>query len=290
MMKLCQSQNIQRFCTRTCDVLLQHEAEHNLLLSILHTLGKRLSADASRSYLAWIEENNRMLGAALHMPYRNVVLSKISMVEGIALLAEDILRSGRRPPGVVGLPHNVREFVRVWQQLTQQSAWIAKEMYIHQLTQVQVAMPKCGKLREAESCDRTLVLDWSNAFDREALGQVQAWTEQSVDHQLQQGNVYLWEENQPVCMAMGRGSNPGGGHIGPVYTPPEYRGRGYATACVATLSQHLLDQGYRSCFLFTDPAHFTSNHIYQTIGYQHRCDWLDYRFGQANYRRYSTRT
>ncbi len=290
MIKLCQSQNIQHFCDRTREVLVQHEAEHNLLLSILHALGQRLSANASRSYLAWIEENNRIQGAVLHMPHRNVILSKISKVEGIALLAEDILRSGRQPPGVAGLPHEVRGFVQVWQQMTQQSAWVATEMQIYQLTQVQITRPKFGKLRKAESCDRTLVLDWSKAFDLEALGQVQNWTEQSVDLQLQQGNVYLWEDKEPVSMAMGRGSKPGGGHIGSVYTPPEYRCRGYATACVTALSQHLLNQGYRSCFLFTDQAHLTSNHTYQTIGYEYRCDWLDYRFGQQNYRRYSTRT
>ena len=56
--------------------------------------------------------------------------------------------------------------------------------------------------------------------------------------------------------------------IGPVYTPPEARNRGYASALVATISQAELDAGRRFCFLFTDLANPTANHIYQAIGYE----------------------
>jgi uncharacterized protein len=63
-----------------------------------------------------------------------------------------------------------------------------------------------------------------------------------------------------------------------VYTPPEHRRKGYASACVATLSQTLLNQGYKYCFLFTDLANPTSNHIYEAIGYQSVGDLSDYSF------------
>ena len=61
---------------------------------------------------------------------------------------------------------------------------------------------------------------------------------------------------------------PNGVRIGPVYTPPEARNRGYASALVAAISQAQLDAGRRFCFLFTDLANPTSNHIYQMIGYE----------------------
>ncbi|MFN8562638.1 MAG: GNAT family N-acetyltransferase [Anaerolineae bacterium] len=66
--------------------------------------------------------------------------------------------------------------------------------------------------------------------------------------------------------------------IGPVYTPPELRGRGYASGCVAGMSQILLDTGRQFCFLFTDLRNPTSNHIYQVIGYEPVCDFTDYAF------------
>ena len=79
-------------------------------------------------------------------------------------------------------------------------------------------------------------------------------------------------------MAGFSGATPNGIRVNLVYTPPEYRKKGYATSCVAALSQTLLDQGRKYCFLFTDLANPTSNHIYQTIGYQPVCDMNDYWF------------
>ena len=75
-------------------------------------------------------------------------------------------------------------------------------------------------------------------------------------------------------------STPNGIGINLVYTPPEFRRHGYASACVAALSQYLLNQEHRYCFLFTDLTNPTSNRIYQTLGYQPVGDlrnyWFDY--------------
>ena len=79
------------------------------------------------------------------------------------------------------------------------------------------------------------------------------------------GGVYV--RGVPVSLVAYGNPTAHGVRIGPVYTPPEQRGRGYASACVAILSQHLLESGRTFCFLFTDLANPTSNHIYQTVGY-----------------------
>ena len=75
-----------------------------------------------------------------------------------------------------------------------------------------------------------------------------------------------------VSIAGWGGATPNGIRIGPVYTPPELRRHGYATALTADLSQSLLDGrlfdgGRRFCFLYTDLANPTSNAIYERIGY-----------------------
>jgi predicted GNAT family acetyltransferase len=80
-------------------------------------------------------------------------------------------------------------------------------------------------------------------------------------------------------MAGHTGPTPNGIRVISVYTPPHLRGRGYASACVAALSQRLLDQGRKFCFLFTDLANPTSNHIYQEIGYEPVRDIDQWRFG-----------
>jgi predicted GNAT family acetyltransferase len=58
-----------------------------------------------------------------------------------------------------------------------------------------------------------------------------------------------------------------------VYTPPELRGRGYASAVVAALTKRELDAGARCCSLFTDLANPTSNHVYTALGYEPRADF-----------------
>jgi predicted GNAT family acetyltransferase len=81
-----------------------------------------------------------------------------------------------------------------------------------------------------------------------------------------------------VALAGRNRSTPHGYCIGPVFTPPQFRGRGYATALTAALSQALLEGGKQFTALFTDLANPTSNSIYQKIGYRPLCDFDEYRF------------
>ena len=66
-----------------------------------------------------------------------------------------------------------------------------------------------------------------------------------------------------------------------MYTPPELRRRGYASALVARLTQHLLDGGRDFCFLYTDLANPTANRIYRNIGYEFVAESADYAFDEA---------
>ena len=82
------------------------------------------------------------------------------------------------------------------------------------------------------------------------------------------GGVAIWEDGEAVSLSGYGARTPHGIRIGPVYTPPELRGRGYASALVASLTQQLLSGGRDFCFLFTDLANPTSNSIYQRVGYR----------------------
>ena len=89
----------------------------------------------------------------------------------------------------------------------------------------------------------------------------------------------LWEDEGEPVSATGFGSpTPNGSRIGPVYTPPERRGHGYASVLVAEVSQAQLDAGKRFCFLYTDLANPTSNKIYVDLGYERVCDSVELDF------------
>ena len=93
--------------------------------------------------------------------------------------------------------------------------------------------------------------------------------------------VFFWVDPRPVAMAAWAGPTPSGVRVNFVYTPPESRGRGYASMLAASLSKHLLDTGRKFCCLFTDLANPTSNSIYQRIGYRLVSDGQRWSFGPA---------
>lgn len=94
--------------------------------------------------------------------------------------------------------------------------------------------------------------------------------------------VLWWTDEptpRPVSMAATSGPTPNGIRVNAVYTPPAERNRGYASACVAALTERMLDGGRRFCFLYTDLSNPTSNSIYQRVGYRPVADVDQYRFG-----------
>ncbi len=135
-------------------------------------------------------------------------------------------------------------------------------------------------MRLATDSDRSLLINWIKAFTEEAIGENESEPnyQDVCDRRLTQNSLYIWQNDVPVSMAGISGATPKGIKINAVYTPPEYRRKGYASSCVAALSKTLLDRGYKYCFLFTDLANPTSNSIYQKIGYKPVCDVSNYWF------------
>ena len=99
-----------------------------------------------------------------------------------------------------------------------------------------------------------------------------------VDTDLTAGRMWVWDDGGPVSVAVATPSAENVVRIKAVFTPPENRGRGYATANVAALTSDVLAVGNR-CTLFTELANPTANSIYQRIGYRAVQEMLRYEFG-----------
>jgi uncharacterized protein len=143
------------------------------------------------------------------------------------------------------------------------------------LERVRPVPAPAGRMREADATDRPLLIAWFTAFAEEALGEDATVEDPArfIDHRLTAADAgaVLWEDEGIVSLAAFGNPTPNGIRIGPVYTPPEYRRRGYASALVAELSERLLAKR-RFCFLFTDLANPTANRIYEQIGYRRICE------------------
>jgi predicted GNAT family acetyltransferase len=139
-----------------------------------------------------------------------------------------------------------------------------------------------GILRPYTAADEEIAVRWLGAFAAEALGgeaveDAREFLKRRLDDP--DAGLALWEDDRPVSLAGFAGPTPSGIRVAPVYTPPELRRRGYATALVAELTQMLLAGGRRFCFLFTDRTNPTSNSIYQQVGYEPVADVDLWRFG-----------
>lgn len=249
--------------------LTAREAEHSLILGI--AAGLRQGGDA---YLAVVERGAQVTAAAVRTPPRNLILSHAEP-GAVAALAADL--RGDDLPGVTGTKAVALAFATQWRQLTGREFRPHMALRLHRADSVRAPSAVPGELRAAGTADRELLIDWVQAFEREALGEGDRDSAaRLVDDRL--GTFRLWWDGGPVCMAGWSGQTAHSVRIVHVFTPPQLRGRGYASACVATLTQRLLDGGRRFCCLFTDLANPISNRIYARIGYRPVCDLDDYRF------------
>jgi uncharacterized protein len=260
------------------DYLLQQEAAHCLMLGLCSS--KSRLEQPEQPYLTVATQNELICSTAMRTPPHQLILSKSDSEEAIRAIASDIVAKNMSLPGLISLKSEAMVFARLWQSLTGQSYRLNRAQRIYQLETVKVINYADGHLRQATQSDRSLLVNWLKAFEAEALGEQKS--EQDYQHwydlRMNNNSLYVWHHNFPVSMAGFSGSTPNGIRINPVYTPPEYRRQGYASSCVAALSQTLLNRGNKYCFLFTDLANPTSNSIYQKIGYQPVSDVDSYLF------------
>lgn len=269
------------FCDHAEPFLQQHEVAHNLLLRICQQMREETSR-LQPSYLATVAVGEQIVAVAIRTPPFPLVLSMVEEVGAIALLAEDIQEADPAVSGVNASQAEADLFAEVWHTLTGHSYHLHMALRIHQLTEVKAVSCTNGTVRLAEDRDRQLLADWFIDFEQEAQS-VTRTPEDAWDwagRQIGCRSIYLWEDgDRPVSVACGYGASPNVGVVNCVYTPPQFRKQGYATACVAAVSQILQDAGYPYCALFTDLANLTSNRIYRAIGYYPVCDWHHYKFG-----------
>ncbi len=252
------------------DFLVAREAEHNLIFGICATL----AADpgyASKPYLATVSTAGRVVAAAVMTPPWNLVLSCTDEPDALTALAADLHAREITISGVTGPVQVAGRFADAWCQAHDLTVGPRIAERIYRLERVMPPDGVPGTVRLATDEDRDLLIGWVDAFAVEALGRADPeHASEMVDRSLRTGTRtwYLWDDGGPVSVAAAGGPTPNGIRIGPVYTPPDRRRRGYASALTAATSQAELGKGRRFIFLFTDLANPTSNKIYQAIGYE----------------------
>ncbi|MBO9523298.1 MAG: GNAT family N-acetyltransferase [Nocardioidaceae bacterium] len=160
--------------------------------------------------------------------------------------------------------------------LTGGTTRLAERMRLYELGTLTMQATPPGALRLAVAADLDVVLAYFDAFPGDAdeqaghTGQHSAPIEsrESALRRIEAGEVWLWEvDGVPVHVTAFNPPQFGVARVGPVFTPKEHRGHGYAAAAVAEVSRVLQQAGNRVC-LFAEVDNPVSCALYERLGYQ----------------------
>jgi predicted GNAT family acetyltransferase len=268
------------FLARAWDFLLAREAQHNLILGLSSRLRTEPRLYGQDPYFAVAFDGDRVVGVTMRTPPHDLILSEFDDDSALSLIAADAQDVFGSLPGVVGPKEPVAKFAQIWPE----HAEVGIRQRVYRASQAIIPEGVPGEMRSYEDGDRDLVISWVEAFVDEALPEpppetAEEWLARSRSNR--DGGLELWvDRSEPVSFAGYGGLTPNGIRVGPVYTPPELRRRGYASALTAEVTRMLLERGRKFCFLFTDLANPTSNSIYQRIGYEPVSDADQWVFGR----------
>jgi predicted GNAT family acetyltransferase len=274
MIRVRRPPDVQTFLAEAGPFLAEREAEHNLLFGICSQLIRDPNPFGNGPpYLAFTEGDGGIVGTAVRTPPHNLVLSETDDLAAIEPLVQDVRSVVETLPGVLGPGKAASAFVRAWCEREGGGATLTMVNRIYRASTARPPSGIAGAMRSYREADHDLTIGWLDAFVQEALPEEALGdpTETLIRRRLADpdGGLRFWEdEGRPVSLAGFGSRTPNGIRVGPVYTPPEFRRKGFASALVARMSASLLEGGHRFCFLFTDLANPTSNGVYQRIGYE----------------------
>jgi GNAT superfamily N-acetyltransferase len=185
-------------------------------------------------------------------------------------LAHALHRAGVPLGSVSGEMATVTVFARAWEEVTGATGRPGTQEVLYRMAEpVDPDPAPSGGPRPAGEADHQLLVAWSAAFAAESGALIGEDLDAAVRQRIAAGSFHLWvDQGRPVCFA---GASPvvaGMSRIGPVYTPPELRGRGYASGLVAAVTARASAQGAADVLLYADKANRTSNSVYQKLGYR----------------------
>jgi hypothetical protein len=281
------------------DLAAAHLAGDPVLTTVVSTVTDRAIDRARRGlpapaypcwWLAVRDPAGDVVGAAMRTaPFAPHPLFVLPMPEPAAVaVAEALHERGEAIGGVNGALPVARVLAETSARLQGRSAAVWEHTRLFELGELVEPPPVPGRLRTATVEDTDLCLGWFHAFAADAAEQAgrghepgdgEYFTRDDMLERITQGRVRLWEvDGEPVHLTGFNAPSFGVARVGPVYTPREHRGRGYAGAGVAAVSRELLGGGARVC-LFTDQANPTSNRIYQALGYRAVVDMANFVIG-----------
>lgn len=245
--------------------LEKNEQENNLMLGILQVaqeptfMGVAKRGEEIAIVFLQTEEKIQMIVATSEIPEVDIV----KLAKELSKVYPDI-------PGLIGNKETVQRLAEEIAVLENKKTNVVMEQGVYALQQVKKKWTEDGAFREIGSDELPLIEQWIYQFCEDVrLPTTKEEAKQTAHTLITNRRLFgLDVDGKLVSVAAKTRPTTNNITVNFVYTPKEARKKGYASSCVAALSQRMLDEGYKTTTLYTDLANPTSNKIYQEIGYE----------------------
>lgn len=266
MVELLKYENLLQFKEEVTAFLEQDEVVNNLSLGVLK------SAEKTPLLMAVVKRDEEIVWAMLQTQPDKIILSKAASFSSdeLPLIAERMHHEFESIPGLIGDRKLIVELSGYLSKLRGVAATVEMDQGLYKLEKVKGKIGSKGKLRALTEQEHILVKEWVYQFCKDVnLPITMDEAGAKADELIRKGRLMGWEIGGEI-VSMANATRPTERNITVnfVYTPIKHRKKGFASDCVAALSQMLLDQGYQTTSLYTDLSNPTSNKIYQEIGYE----------------------
>ena len=240
------------------------EVRHNLILGML--------ARARGGQL--VDVRHWTLGVPGHCalqtsPRNNLIIGGLDTDE-CRRLAE--LTADSPYPGVVGPDRTADAFAERAAQLGITFGESVPQR-IHALSAPPRYSGASGHARPVTADDVDLFAAWMSGFHAEAVPFEPVPSREVLEKTAASGGYSFWVDGgRPVSMAGIVRRSRSTAAVAGVYTPPELRGRGYATSVTAAVVDRIFAEGKRTACLYTDLRNPAANRAYARVGFAPWCD------------------
>jgi GNAT superfamily N-acetyltransferase len=279
------------------DVAGVHLAEQPVLSTVMATVASRIRDQLAAGvpwpdgvpcwFAAFVDRGSVLATAMRTAPFGEYPAYLMPMSDDAAvLLARTLLDRDEPVLGANGALPAVQVFCEEMATATGTRATVGQHTRLFELGRLKEPREVPGRLRPARREEQGLVTSWYDAFMADADEQAgrrpgssphESPTPDEMHRRIDTGQIFVWEvDGVPLHVTAATQPAFGVSRIGPVYTPTEHRGHGYASRAVYEVSALLVERGVRAC-LFTDQANPTSNKIYEALGYERVVDMANLR-------------
>ncbi len=264
MIQLHVYEDVLHFKKDVISFLEKNEQENNLLLGVLQVVQEP-------KFMGVMKQGEEVVTVFLKTEEKQIIVATSEISEdAIVELAKQLTRIYPDIPGLIGNKKIVQKLAEEIAILEHKKTTVVMEQGIYVLKQVKKKWDREGILREINRDELPLIEKWVYQFCEDVKLPTTKEKAKQTAHTLITTNRLFGLEVDGKLVSVAAKTRPTTNNITVnfVYTPKEERKKGYASNCVAALSQRMLNEGYKTTTLYTDLANPTSNKIYQKIGYE----------------------